>query len=249
MNGFIHNSNPLPNQVADYLIRWIRESNLNPGDRMPTELELTEQLNLGRSTVREAIAILKNRNVVEVRRGCGTFLSQTPGNISDPLGLDFVQDRVKLAKDWSALRRVIEPAIAEMAAQNATQEDIEKIKYWNDRINQDIAEEKPHLESDQQFHRALASATKNVVMDRLVPVIVEGIQEFMTTINNSASLATINRSSTLATRHLHNEIVRAVSEHDGEAAKKAMEALLGVNEERLREKFGKDWEETLSDNK
>ena len=43
--------------------------------------------------------------------------------------------------------------------------------------------------------------------------------------------------------------MRAVSEHDGEAAKKAMEALLGVNEERLREKFGKDWEETLSDNK
>lgn len=226
MSEFVYNNTPLPNQAAEYLTQWIRENSLKPGDKLPTEMELAKKLNVGRSTVREAIMILKSRNIVEVRRGCGTFLTAAPGLVEDPLGLNFVQDRTQLAMDWGIVRLIIEPAVAELAAIHATPEDIERLAYWNRRIDEDIANGIPHLESDIEYHRVIAAASKNIVMDKLMPLISEGISQFMGTTNNSESAET---------RHCHHEIQRAIEQHDGDAARRAMETLLCINQDRLRQ--------------
>lgn len=226
MDDFIYDNYPLPNRVADYLIKWINEHGLQPGDKIPTELELTQILGMGRSSVREALTILKSRNIVEVRRGCGTFLCQAPGSVEDPLGLNFIKDRAKLAMDWGTVRLIIEPAIAELAAINATDEDIQKIIYWNNRINEDIANNVSHLQSDIEFHHALSEASKNVVIGKLMPIITEGIQQFMSATNNSNSEQT---------RELHHQICMAISNHDAAEAKRAMQELLCVNQDRLRQ--------------
>ncbi|MCI8817934.1 MAG: FadR family transcriptional regulator [Oscillibacter sp.] len=226
MDDFIYDSYPLSNRVADYLIKWINEHGLQPGDKIPTELELTQILGMGRSSVREALTILKSRNIVEVRRGCGTFLCQAPGAVEDPLGLNFVKDRAKLAMDWGTVRLIIEPAIAELAAIHATEEDIQRITYWDNRVDQDIANADAHLKSDIEFHRALSDACNNVVISKLMPIIIEGIQQFMSATNNS--------SSQLA-RSLHHRIRDAISAHDAAEAKQAMQELLCVNQALLRQ--------------
>ena len=222
----------LPDQIADYLIEWICENGLNPGDKLPTEIELSHKLNLGRSTIREAIAILKSRNIVTSCRGRGTFLTEVPGLVSDPLGLSFVRDRKKLATDWGILRLIIEPAIAELAAINATEEDIEKIRYWNNRIDEDVENGIDHLESDTQFHRALSAASKNLVVDKLNPLIMEGIDEFMTRTADPEK-GDKNRAMLSETRHWHHQIEEAVARHDAAAAKLAMETLLCINQAHL----------------
>lgn len=228
MDDFVYDSYPLSNRVADYLIKWINEHGLQPGDKIPTELELTQILGMGRSSVREALTILKSRNIVEVRRGCGTFLCQAPGAVEDPLGFHFVKDRAKLAMDWGIVRLIIEPAIAELAAINATEEDIKRITYWDTKVDRDLArgDTKAHLESDIEFHRALSDACQNVVISKLMPIITEGIQQFLSATNNG--------SSELA-RSLHHRIRNAIAAHDAAEAKQAMQELLCVNQALLRQ--------------
>ena len=58
MENFVNSNAPISNQVADYLIDWVKKNGLKPGDKIPPELELVQILNTGRSSVREAIAIL-----------------------------------------------------------------------------------------------------------------------------------------------------------------------------------------------
>ncbi|MCI8399440.1 MAG: FadR family transcriptional regulator [Oscillibacter sp.] len=226
MDDFVYDSYPLSNRVADYLIKWIKEHGLQPGDKIPTELELTSILGMGRSSVREALTILKSRNIVEVHRGCGTFLCQAPGSVEDPLGLTFVKDRAKLAMDWGTVRMIIEPAIAELAAIHATEEDVRRIIYWNDQVDADIAKGVSHLESDIEFHHALSDACNNVVISKLMPIITEGIRQFMSVTNDASS-----RDA----RILHHQICDAIAKHNAAEAKKAMEELLCVNQERLRQ--------------
>lgn len=70
---------PLVDKISDEIIDIIKERDLEEGDRLPNEYELAELLDVGRSTVREAIKVLVSRNIIEIRRGAGTFVSQNLG--------------------------------------------------------------------------------------------------------------------------------------------------------------------------
>ena len=101
----------LTERVADEIVRNIIGKELKPGDKLPNEFELAAKLGVGRSTVREAIKTLVSRSVVEIRRGAGTFVSARSGVSEDPLGLQFLDDKVRVATDLLELRFVVEPQI------------------------------------------------------------------------------------------------------------------------------------------
>ena len=101
----------LTDKVADDIVRTIIGRELKPGDKLPNEFELASKLGVGRSTVREAIKILVSRNVVEIRRGAGTFVSAHSGVSEDPLGLQFLDDCIRVATDLLQLRFLIEPRV------------------------------------------------------------------------------------------------------------------------------------------
>ena len=65
--------------VVDQLIGYILRDNMQPGDKIPTEAELIQMLGVSRSTVREAVRRLETRNILEVRQGAGTFVSDKRG--------------------------------------------------------------------------------------------------------------------------------------------------------------------------
>ena len=69
----------LAEQVADKLSEMIQEQALAEGQKLPNEFELAELLNVGRGTIREAVKLLVSRNVLEIQRGRGTFVKQSPG--------------------------------------------------------------------------------------------------------------------------------------------------------------------------
>ena len=111
----------LPEQAAEQIRELIIERRLQAGDKLPNEFELMERLHVGRGTIREAVKILVASNVLEIRRGRGTYVAQHTGQVKDPLGLAFVADEAKLIGDLLAVRLQIEPWAAALAAQNATE--------------------------------------------------------------------------------------------------------------------------------
>ena len=110
--------------AAQKLLGMIQDKGYTAGDKMPTEAELVERLGVGRNTVREALRILMSRNIVTIRQGSGTFISDKNGVADDPLGFSMIEDRRKLTEDLIQIRVMLEPPIAALAAQNATEEDV-----------------------------------------------------------------------------------------------------------------------------
>ncbi len=76
----------LPQKISEDIIALILEENLQPGDKLPNETILSERLNAGRSSVREAMKLLASRNIVTIRQGSGTYIASSPGMVDDPLG-------------------------------------------------------------------------------------------------------------------------------------------------------------------
>ena len=114
----------LGEKTAEKLLDMIHERGYTAGDKLPTEMELCQLLGAGRNTVREALRILVSRNIVTIRQGAGTFISEKNGIPDDPLGFAMMEDRRKLTRDLLQIRVMLEAPIAALAAQNADEEDI-----------------------------------------------------------------------------------------------------------------------------
>lgn len=78
--------------IAEKISKMISEQNLVAGDKLLNEFKLMQISDVGRGTVREADKLLASRNVLEIRRGNGTFVASAPGQIDDSWGLAFVND-------------------------------------------------------------------------------------------------------------------------------------------------------------
>ena len=108
----------LAEQVADGLLEHISMNGLKPGERLGTEMEMAEQQQVSRGTIREAIKILVSQDILEVRQGSGTFISDGKGNVGDPLGLKRIPEQFRLTWDLHQIRMLLEPDIAYMALTN-----------------------------------------------------------------------------------------------------------------------------------
>lgn len=101
-NAEYDSSRPLAEQVAQKIKDYILEEKLKAGDKLPTETALAKEMGVARSTVREAIKRLESQNILTVRHGAGSFVTDQPGLADDPLGLDFIEDKERLAFDLLA---------------------------------------------------------------------------------------------------------------------------------------------------
>ena len=127
MTNLLSEEKSLPQKISEDIITLILEENLQPGDKLPNETILSERLNAGRSSVREAMKLLASRNIVTIRQGSGTYIASSPGMVDDPLGFTFIGNKQKLINDLLEVRFLLEPPIAAMAATRADKKDIKKI--------------------------------------------------------------------------------------------------------------------------
>ena len=168
----------LAEQVADGIMNLIQETPYKAGDKLPTEKELCESTGAGRNTVREALKILASRNVLEIRQGAGTFVSEKQGIPDDPLGFSMVNDRVKLTKDLLQVRIMLEPQIAALAAQCAKEHEIRELEEILEEMEAAMKKREDYSELDTKFHTKIAQCTHNIVMENLLPVIGKGVAVF-----------------------------------------------------------------------
>ena len=158
----------LSERTADRLYEMIVDERCYAaGSKLPNENELSDALQVSRTTLREAISFLVAQGVLEIRRGKGTFVSEDlPAAGLDLTSLAGMRSRVR-AKDLFEMRLIFEPATVALACQRATDEELKQILRKAERMERIAAEGGDWPLADQEFHWAIIKASHNEYMRRL----------------------------------------------------------------------------------
>ncbi len=214
----------LAEQTADRLIDTIIAGEIQKGAQLPNEFQLAERLDVGRGTIREAIKILASKHIVEIRRGHGTYISEQPGRVEDPLGLTFLNDKKKLASDLYELRLLIEPQIAALAAERASAEDLNTIQSACLAVEANITAQCPWTDEDIALHEAIANASGNQVVSNIIPIIHSAVKVFAELYGKPLTETTVES---------HRALVAAITDGDAVRAQEAMISHLQRNKQYL----------------
>ena len=169
----------LSEQTSDRLYEMIvDEQRYAPGSKLPNENELSRNLQVSRTTLREAISFLVAQGVLEIRRGKGTFVAEElPAAGLDLTSLAGLRSRV--AKDLFEMRLIFEPATVALACQRGTDEELRQIQKKAERVERIAAEGGDWPLADQEFHWAIIKASHNEYMRRLYPIINSAVNEIL----------------------------------------------------------------------
>lgn len=205
----------LSTNVVEHIINMISvEKKYLPGDKLPNENDLAKQLNVSRTTLRTAIAYLVSQNVLEIKRGKGTYVVEDNDKFSE-YGFDKLNvEHVKL-RDLYEMRLIIEPAIAELAAKNGTDKEIDNIAKIDNQLEESVKYTHENTELNKQFHNAIALASHNEFLVKVEELINEALvkafkDEKMRQLVDEGML------------NSHRSIVEFLKLRDGEGAKQAM---------------------------
>lgn len=206
----------LSEQTSARLYERIMEERVYaPGSKLPNENELSEELKVSRTTLREAISFLVAQGVLEIRRGKGTFVT---GDLSasglDLTSLSGLRSRER-ARDLFEMRLIFEPATVALACQRAADEELQQIQRKAERVEQVAAEGGDWPQADQEFHWAIIRASHNEYMRRLYPIINSAVNEIMQLAPNRKQM----EETALADNRL---ILEFLLNRDGEGASHAM---------------------------
>ena len=148
----------LSQQTAERLYTMIVvERRLAPGEKLPGEVELARELGVSRTTLREALHALVSQNLLEARRGKGTFVTQAAAQVNDYGFSHLDQVRGEL-RDLFELREIFEPSAARLACRRATAEEMAEILARGEDVDRCIRQGRDRTEADREFHAAIVRA-------------------------------------------------------------------------------------------
>lgn len=207
--------NALPIRIADQLTEMIAKRRFQPGEKLPGELELAEELHVSRTTLREALRILSTRGLVEARRGIGTFVTQSKSIHADYDVLK-IQNTNVTTKELYEMRLMFEPQAAYYACLRASDEELRTIFRYGELDAQMIRRRDPFWdEGEQKFHNSIASATHNQFITALLPVFNRAIHQGIILANESPEVSEM-------TLHDHRVLMDYLRDRNPEGAKTAM---------------------------
>ncbi len=191
----------------------IESGELKAGDKLPTERELTGQLEVGRGSVREALRALEAVGLIEVRRGRGIFVrGGGNGETADKSTLPFDVQESDF-EDLMEVRSIVETRACVLAAQRAGPEDFEAMQAAIDQMREALAagDIAGVVLGDMAFHDAIIRATKNKLLVRLEAAVAHQLMD-----GRRLSFSTHGAPSRSIDRH--QAIMKAIKAGDGEWA-------------------------------
>ena len=204
----------LSQNVADNILSMITiERRFSVGDKLPNELELSEELNVSRTTLREAIRILVALDILEIQRGIGTFVTENAFNQQQDIE-QLANIKIK-AKDLYEMRLIFEPEAAYLASMRATEAEIKRIIEYGKKVEFEILNKQDRTENEHSFHKAIAQATHNEFMNKLMPILYQAISKgvVLSLSSDKAIQDTIND---------HRMIMDFLEQRNAEGARNAM---------------------------
>jgi GntR family transcriptional regulator, transcriptional repressor for pyruvate dehydrogenase complex len=177
----MNQARPVVDRIADVVARdleqRILEGSLKAGDRLPSERNLALELNVSRPTLREAIQKLASKGLLETRHGGGTLVTdRLQATFSDPWK-DMLQAHPLLQSDMLEFRHMLEGEAAALAAERATDADLERIDaaYAAMELAYDGQDMVACIATDVAFHQAIADASHNAMIGHLVASLMQVI--------------------------------------------------------------------------
>ncbi len=221
------------NEILDALGSQIVRGDHLSGANLPTEQELATQFHAGRNAVREAVKILTGRGFVRTERRAGTIvLPESSWNLLDPSVLGWLllhpKHRDRAVAELTALRGLLEPEIAALAATNATTTEILRVFEAYEQMEEYAGDRKRAIEADISFHRRLAEASHNALLQtvmRCFEVLLRANFELVMAIDGRFIRNLVE----------HKVVAEAVHARDPRAARAAMGKLLDNNAEDISE--------------
>ena len=208
----------LKERVIRQLTRLIDEGVLGPGDQLPSERELSEELQVSRGTVREAVQFLQTLGLLEIRHGSGTFIRPA----TDPSALrdewrEWTIRHAERIHDLLEIRKGLEPFAAELAAQRAGEEAVAAMEEALEQMQPavDSPDVAALVQADLAFHHALCAAAGNAALTEFADTLGEQLVRERGTIWNLPGRPARSLVE-------HRAICDAVREGDPRRARKAV---------------------------
>ena len=210
----------LPVEVARAIERIIIDNNLQPGDRLPSQMELSQSLNVGTRSVREALKTLETRGLIETHQGKGIYIKNNNLDfflsvLNDSLIFDISKDR-NLLLELTDVRKMIETNVIYEVAKRPDKELLQTLIEIFDGMEHSI-EGEPHVEEynrlDIKFHKAIIGASGNKIIITLYKY-----------------LSNLLKRSVRETGYMEGSLLEGFEDHRG-----LIEALVGRNPEMAKE--------------
>jgi len=217
-------SSEVVNQITDLIL----QNHLQPGDKLPPERQLAEELGISRTALREAMKALEERGLVEVKQGSGTFVcSPSFEVVSDSLSL-LLQTNMARYLELMEVRGILDVEMAGRLAQEATEEDIERLGERIARMWQVLDSPEEFVQEDVAFHIEFYQAMKNELLLTIMQPVMELLVEAM-------GITFEAPGSAESSLRRHEKLVERIRARDTEGARSAMGEIISRGVERLKE--------------
>lgn len=204
--------------VIDQIKSMIVNGTLKRGDKLPPERELVEQLQVSRASIREAIRALQIIGLIECRQGEGNFIKDNFENsLFEPLSIMYLLGESK-PLEILEVRRIIEIETAALAAKKITDTQLIELKGMIEEFRNND-DENENAKIDRELHYKIAIASGNFLIVSILAAVSSLIDAF---IKDARSKILTGEKNKIALAELHEDIYKALSEHDPSEAAYAM---------------------------
>lgn len=217
----------LKTQICEQILNLIVEGKLAPGDTLPAERPLSEELGVSRTVLREAVSTLQTRGVLTAVRGKGVIVNQPDSSdISRAFMLYMRRKNIRIPiKALFDLRFILEPEIVRMATEKVTEDELLELEKILQKMREDKQNLKEFNASDLAFHLRITTITQNIffitIMEELITPIRDSFEEHVDTARVLLE---------------HTQIYKKIKNRDPEGARLAMKKSLQYSYESTRDK-------------
>ncbi|MEL6100758.1 MAG: FCD domain-containing protein [Pseudomonadota bacterium] len=223
-------SSAVVRQIEQLILRGI----LRPGERLPSEREMADQLEVSRPSLRDAISQLQDIGLLSARPGSGVFVADVLGSAFAPALTDLFARHDEAVFDYLSFRRDLEGLAAERAARLATDTDLQVVQSVFDKM--EAAHPKRNTDDearyDAQFHLAIIEASHNVIMLHMMRSMYQLLRDG---VFYNRQVMFKQRTTRAALLDQHRAINTALQARDPAGARAAIEAHLDFVERALRD--------------
>ncbi len=217
-------------EIVEQLRGLILKGAYTPGQKLPPERRLAEELGVNRASLREAIKSLEQMGLVKTRQGDGTrvldFMQTAGVELVSHLIPNEGKPNMEVLADVLEFRRLFGREVARQSAERATPEEMKKLEALVERAGNPAIDPEELLKLDFEFYVALTQAGKNRVLQLLINTIRTAV------VNYSGFFAAFNPPAAVVRKH-QKDLLKAIQSRDGEKASQIAEAYLKRSAEQV----------------
>jgi GntR family transcriptional repressor for pyruvate dehydrogenase complex len=201
-------------QIKDMIDKGI----LKKGDKLPSERALVEQLQISRTSIREALRALEVIGLIDCRQGEGNYIKASfQDNLFEPLSIMFMLEESNQDDIWE-LRKIMEVEASGLAAKQITEEQLQELKDITQRF-MNCEDEDINVQIDKEFHYKIAESSGNILIFNILKTVSTLVDHFIV---DARRLILVQEKNKKILFDQHNSVYLAIEKHSSADARQAM---------------------------